>query len=192
MSYMKIADIADTVGVLNRFAGTELSITHDGVPVVWAPGETKYLPRTYADWFIRKSVLKTSQKGVPTVKALVIVGIGGNESVLDPAPFEAPHELIERDPNIPTMFDNEGRPLHAVVIPINGVAGLAQEENAVKNAEAKATTERVTEQRNATTAFVADTIASAEPEVIAQLDEAAKEIAAGKHGGKPSFTKAGQ
>jgi hypothetical protein len=187
MSYMTINEIADTVGVKNRFAGTEVTIVHDGLPVTWAAGETRYLPRSYADFFLRHSVLTTSQKGQAKVRALCIVGIGQDESDLDSAPFEGPRELIERDPNIPTMFDSEGRPLHAKIIEVNGVAGVQQEEAAVKNAESKANDTRAKEGRAETTEHIADVISGASEEVIEGLEVAAQEIAAGKHGGKAKF-----
>jgi hypothetical protein len=187
MSYMTINEIADTVGVKNRFEGTEVVIVHDGLPVTWAPGETRFLPRTYADFFLRHSVLKTTNTGKAKVRALCILGLGQDESPLDAAPFEGPRELIERDPDAPTMFDAEGRPLHAVIVKVTGVAGAQQEAAAVTNAEAKANDARAKEGRAETTERIADVIAGAPEDVVAQLDVAAQEIAAGKYGGTAKF-----
>jgi hypothetical protein len=187
MSYMTINEIADTVGVKNRFEGTEVVIVHDGLPVTWAPGETRFLPRTYADFFLRHSVLKTTNTGQAKVRALCILGLGQDESPLDAAPYEGPRELIERDPDAPTMFDAEGRPLHAVLVKVTGVAGAQQEAAAVTNAEAKANDARAKEGRAETTEQIANVLAAAPDEVVEQLGAAAQEIAAGKHGGGAKF-----
>jgi hypothetical protein len=184
---MGISQIVDTVGVKNRFAHVRVDITHDGLPVVWEPNEIKYLPRSYADWFVRKSQLKRSQKGQTIVAALVIMGINADESDLDETPFMEPHELIERDPNIPTMFDSEGRPLRAVIVDVTGVAGLQQADQKVNNAEQAANDARSREGRTASLEAVEAIIKAAPEDVIEQLPAAAAEIAAGKHGGAAKF-----
>jgi len=186
-THLTIAEIADEAHIKNRFTQEKVSIVFDGVPQEWAPGQTRSFPRCYADFFIRHSVLKRTQKGQAKVHALVILGIGKDESDLDAAPFLETHELIERDPNTPTMFDDEGHPLRAVIIPVTGVAGVAQAENAVKNREDSENDTKAKEGRAETTEAVADVLTSAPDEVIEQLDTAAQEIAAGKHGGGPKF-----
>lgn len=184
---LTIAEIADTVGIKNRFATSKVTIVFDGLPQEWQPGETRWFPRCYADFFIRHSVLKRTQKGQPKVHALVILGHGKDEADLDVAPFEQPHELIDRDPNTPTMFDAEGHPLRAVIVATTGVAGVQQEENAVNNRERKEVDTKAAEGRAETLEVITEAVVSAPEEVIAELDTAAQEIAAGKHGGGPRF-----
>jgi hypothetical protein len=189
---LTIAEIADTVGIKNRFTLDKVTIIFDGLPQEWQPGETRYFPRCYADFFIRHSVLKRTQKGQPKVNALVMLGMGKDESDLDATPFLEPHELIERDPETPTMFDSEGRPLRAVIVQVTGVAGVQQEENAVNNRERKDVDTKAKEGREETIEQIADVLTSASEAVIADLPTAAAEIAAGKHGGGPRFKPVAQ
>jgi len=178
---MNINDIVDTVPVRNRFTKSSIQILHDGIPVVWAPEEVKHLPRQYADFFIRKSTLKQDMKGTAKVQALVIVGSSKPQEPLDDEQYSGPQDLIDRSDAPATMFGPDGAPLpHTVLVPITGIAGVQQHEQAVANREGTQTREIVARERAETSKALDQIVEQAGPEVVAQIDEAAAAISAGK------------
>lgn len=128
---MRISDIVNTLAVKNRFVDAEVELVHDGETVAWAPGEVKHLPPDYANWFIRKSTLQRNRQGKPTIQSLVVIGPGGSgkpEEALYVKDFEGRRELIDRSTGPTTGFDNDGTPMTAKIIEVDGVTGIDSEE----------------------------------------------------------------
>lgn len=176
---MRIAEIVNTIPVKNRFALSSVEITHDGEGVVWAPNEVKHLPPDYANWFVRKSTLKMNRKGLPTVQALVILGVGKDESPLDEALCDGPREVIERDPNVPTMFDADGVGLRPVITTVDTTPGVDQREREVNDKETASAQAAVQIQREKTFDAVATAVEKSDVDDAA-LERAARLIASGK------------
>lgn len=178
---MNINDIVDTVPVRNRFTKSEVSILHDGIPVVWQPEEIKHLPRQYADFFIRKSTIKTDVKGKAKVQALVIVGSNKPQEPLDDDQYSGPQDLIDRSDAEATMFGSDGQPLvKTAIVPITGIAGVQEHEQHVVNKEASHDREVVARERAETSKALDQIVEQAGPEVVAQVDAAAQAITEGK------------
>lgn len=178
---MRITELVDTVPVRNRFTQSEVSIMFDGQPVAWAPEEIKHLPRAYADFFIRKSTIKTDIKGKAKVQALTVVGSSKPQEPLDDAAYSGPQDLIDRSDAPPTMFGSDGAPLvKTALVPITGIAGVQQHEQSVANREGTATREIVARERADTAKALDQIVEQAGDDVVAQVDEAARLVTEGK------------
>lgn len=178
---MRITELVDTVPIRNRFTKSIVSIMFDGQPVEWAPSELKHLPRAYADFFVRKSTIKTDLKGKAKVQALVIVGSSKAQGPLDDDVYAGPQDLIDRSDAPATMFDSTGAPLvKTAIVPVHGIAGVQEHEQSVLNREATATRQIVAREHAETAATLDKIVEQAGPEVLEQVEEAARVITEGK------------
>jgi hypothetical protein len=149
-NFMSISEIANSVPVKNRYTDAEVTIIHDREPLTWAPQETKYLPKAYAQFFLNKSTRKRDLKGKAKVQVLVIVGGGKDESDLSIEQFKGPQQLIDKP-----WFDKDGTPLKEKYVDVNAT-GVEQVACTVDNKEAQAREGKASAAREKVAEKVAD------------------------------------
>lgn len=107
---MSDAALFDNVSIKNR-CDEPVEVLFDGTTIVWAPGQTRAVPKQHADFFVHHSTVRWNPYTHEAVQKLVVLGSGMDESPLTHEQANPP-ELLDRDNMDPTHFDPEtGEPL---------------------------------------------------------------------------------
>jgi len=123
---MRIGEILDNVAVWNRVVDQATAVIFDNEVLIWQPGETRYMPRLLAEWFVSHSIFLLNPENGKRLCKLVVLGKSQDESDLTAEQVNRP-ELLDRENMRPTAFDKDTmKPLRTVYLDPNGVGGVEE------------------------------------------------------------------